>query len=370
MSFERREYAGAAPATNLAAGIDSDDLAVALDSGSGYPTGAIGPFVIVIGRGLSNEEKILCSSRSSGTITVEQRGYDDTSAAAHATGESVEHCATAVDFDEANEHITNTALDHHTQYLNTTRHAAVSHDASMLASDSVTTSKIVDGNVTGVKLAANSVGTAKISTAAVTTAKIADDAVTADQLATDSVTSDAIAADAVGTAEIAADAVTSSEIATDAVGSAEIVAGAVGTAELADAGVTAAKIAAEAYTSYTVTIAGWTKGNGTVTGKYLQTGKRVDWEVSFVLGTTSQVDQVGTFSLPVTAARTGGSGTTAYFDTSGNAWFNGTYVITTTGLARLMNCDSTLSKNTGAANSPFTWATGDEVHLTGHYEAA
>ena len=60
--------------------------------------------------------------------------------------------------------------------------------ADKLAANAVTTVKILDANVTTAKLAANAVTTAKITPANVTTASIADDAVTADKLANTAVT--------------------------------------------------------------------------------------------------------------------------------------------------------------------------------------
>ena len=55
--------------------------------------------------------------------------------------------------------------------------------AAKLASDSVTTAKILNANVTAAKLASDAVTTAKILDSNVTTAKIADDAVTSAKIA-------------------------------------------------------------------------------------------------------------------------------------------------------------------------------------------
>ena len=89
----RKEYAGGAPATTLASGINNSTTAIPLTSGTGYPTGASYPFVICIDRGLSTEEKVLCDSRSGNNITANAsgRGYDGTAASAHASGATVEH---------------------------------------------------------------------------------------------------------------------------------------------------------------------------------------------------------------------------------------------------------------------------------------
>lgn len=99
-----------------------------LTDGTGYPTGGTGPFFLVLSPGLSTEEKVKCTARSGASVTGVTRGADGTSAVAHSEANpAVKHVFTKTDADEANAHYADTALDHHTQYHNTTRHAAVSH---------------------------------------------------------------------------------------------------------------------------------------------------------------------------------------------------------------------------------------------------
>lgn len=211
----RKEYVGGAAATTLAADLAVGALTFTVADATGYPTGAVGPFVIAIGRGTATEEKILCEARAGNTFTVQAggRGYDGTSDVEHVTNAVVEHTIDAVSISESNEHANDADGSEHTNLLATATHGAQEHSTAQLA----------DGAVTDAKLASNAVTTAKILDANVTTAKLANDAVTADK--------------------IAADAVGSSEIAADAVGADEIAAGAVGTTELADASVTQAKAA-------------------------------------------------------------------------------------------------------------------------------
>jgi|SRR6056300_191351 hypothetical protein len=89
--MKRREFLGVVEETTLSADVITTDTSIPLTSGSSYPTGSTNPFVIVINRGLSNEEKILCASRSGNTITVEERGYDGTTAQNHTSGDLVDH---------------------------------------------------------------------------------------------------------------------------------------------------------------------------------------------------------------------------------------------------------------------------------------
>lgn len=89
-------------------------------SGTSYPTGSGGPFVLKIDGGTASEEKILCSALSGTTVTVATggRGWDNTAAASHGSGQNnVEHCFTAAEADDANDHVYTTTRDDHVQYL-------------------------------------------------------------------------------------------------------------------------------------------------------------------------------------------------------------------------------------------------------------
>ena len=109
----RRSYAGGAKPAYLtsALGGTTGDLTIDCDDLANWPTGSPGPFYIVIDRGLVTEEKILCVSRSSNTISVYDtglvtgRGADGTTVIAHGLGAEVEHVFTATDADEANAHV-------------------------------------------------------------------------------------------------------------------------------------------------------------------------------------------------------------------------------------------------------------------------
>lgn len=109
----RRQYTGGAQTTQLATALAGTTAALTIecDDASTYPTGSVGPFFIVIDRGQATEEKILCESRTSNTITVYNdgitngRGADGTTVVAHSVGAEVEHVFTAQDADEANAHV-------------------------------------------------------------------------------------------------------------------------------------------------------------------------------------------------------------------------------------------------------------------------
>lgn len=116
----RRQYAGAAFASVLTAELaaSAGALTISCDDLTNWPDGTVGPFYVVIDRGLATEEKILCESRTSNTLTVYDdgvtigRGADGTSIQAHTINAVIEHVFTATDADEANLHVNSSSGVH------------------------------------------------------------------------------------------------------------------------------------------------------------------------------------------------------------------------------------------------------------------
>ena len=100
-AFTRRQYAGAAAATTITAGINTSDTTCSLTATTGWPSGAGVPFYVVIDPGTSAEEK--CSATISGSTLTLTRAQDDTSASSHSAGATIYPVFTANDADEANE---------------------------------------------------------------------------------------------------------------------------------------------------------------------------------------------------------------------------------------------------------------------------
>lgn len=99
-----KEFVGGAATVSLAANIDSDDLTFTTSATGGWPNGATAPFVVsIVTAGAT--EKLLCSNRTGNVFTVQQRGYDDTVAAAHTAGDQVKHVLDAGTVQEANTFI-------------------------------------------------------------------------------------------------------------------------------------------------------------------------------------------------------------------------------------------------------------------------
>jgi hypothetical protein len=100
-AFTRRQYAGAAAATTITAGINPSDTTCSLAATTGWPSTAAVPFYVVIDPGTSAEEK--CSATISGSTLTLTRAQDDTSASSHSAGATIYPVFTANDADEANE---------------------------------------------------------------------------------------------------------------------------------------------------------------------------------------------------------------------------------------------------------------------------
>jgi hypothetical protein len=100
-AYTRRQYAGAAAATTITAGINTVDTTCTLAATTGWPSTPAVPFYVVIDPGTSAEEK--CSATISGSTLTLTRAQDDTSASSHSSGATIYPVFTANDADEANE---------------------------------------------------------------------------------------------------------------------------------------------------------------------------------------------------------------------------------------------------------------------------
>ena len=182
----RRSYAGAAPSCTLTNNIASGDTSASLTGDTtNWPSTATGPFYMVIDPGLATEEKVLVTARSTGSLSSITRGVDGTVASAHNAGATCYPVFTAVDADQANK--VASTLTTKGDLLVTdgsalNRLAVGTNDYTVLA-DSSATNGVKWGQVPAAGLATDSVTTAKILDSNVTTAKIADNAVTQAKLA-------------------------------------------------------------------------------------------------------------------------------------------------------------------------------------------
>lgn len=157
----KKVYNGGTVATTLASSINDVATSIVLTAGATYPTGSDGPFVIAIDRGLSTEEKILCSARTVNTLTVQQRGYDGSTAQAHTSPAAIILVADAHAIQQANW-IVNGYSEAGTK--GTTGHPLVGTSGlpawqqlgtAGIADSAVTAAKIADATITAAKMAAD-----------------------------------------------------------------------------------------------------------------------------------------------------------------------------------------------------------------------
>lgn len=105
MSYERKDIVGGAPQTTITAGINASDTTILIADATGWPSGTNGPFVVALGLGTASEEKVLVTSRTSLTLTVDTRGYDDTTGVSHSSGVTIDHVLDAATVDQANRFV-------------------------------------------------------------------------------------------------------------------------------------------------------------------------------------------------------------------------------------------------------------------------
>lgn len=145
----QKQFSGTAPLAKLTAAITGTPTNFTVDNASGFPTGSGSiPFVVVIDRGTTNEEKILCSAESGNVFTIQTRGWDGTSAINHTINAPVEHCIDADTMNDIEGHIYSLTRDDHTQYAKTDGSRAFTGLATFNAGISVTGANTETGNLT------------------------------------------------------------------------------------------------------------------------------------------------------------------------------------------------------------------------------
>jgi hypothetical protein len=121
--------------------------------------------------------------------------------------------------------------------------------------------------------------------------------------------------------------------------------------------------------NFAPTLSGITIGDGTITGKYSQYGKRVFFELAIALGSTSSI--TGPLSITTTFAplhaNSGMPVDVSYFH-SGTGFYQGCGIINGSGLIVLGSVGTAGLFTDISSTSPFTWAAGDGITLRGSIE--
>jgi len=125
------------------------------------------------------------------------------------------------------------------------------------------------------------------------------------------------------------------------------------------------------WTTWTPTYTNLTVGNGTVTARYQQVGKTINFKFVFVLGTTSSIGTTPTISMPVTPLSYNALFTT-YISENGVASYTGmsdSFAGVFYPMAQVTS-GAYLSWSYLQATVPFTWGNTDSFGIIGSYEAA
>lgn len=128
---------------------------------------------------------------------------------------------------------------------------------------------------------------------------------------------------------------------------------------------------AAAWTTYTPSLTNWTLGNGTITGKWVQVGKTVFFRSVLTFGsTTTAASSAPNISLPTAAIANDNT-----YDVQARFWHSpsmyqaAAYQVSTTVYGAFIIGTNGVYL-TPSTTTPFTWATGDQVLISGTYEAA
>lgn len=182
----------------------------------------------------------------------------------------------------------------------------------------------------------------------------------------------------VGTAGIADTSVTLGKLAANSVDSSKIVDASITGSDIASATVTTSNLStvagqpAGAWVAYAPTTTGTV--TGTVTARYRQIGKTVDFSITLDWQAGSNFSSLS-FTLPVTALAINHALANVSFSDSGFI-YPGTAsltagIVTPLAIGDDSGTGSAYAIGVGLSNTvPFTWGAGDLVHITGRYEAA
>ena len=351
-----RKYSSVAVPTTLGSGIADDATSITVAAANGFPGST--PYTLVIDPDTADEELVSVTAVGGLTLTV-TRGFDSTTAKSHSAGAVVRHFWSAADLREPQQHIEGSSGVHGVSgsVVGTTDEQSMSNKT--LVSPTITTPVL----------------TLKQSASPTPT--------TEGEVQWDTDDDTLVVGVGSGTKVFSDDSVSS--------GIHGVTGTLVGTSDtqvltgktidgddntIQDVGYAAVK--QSAWTAYTPA---WTatssnpSGAASLTGKYCRIGNTVLFRVTLEMdGGTSFGSGTWLISLPVTAVAgiTGGFPVASAFllDSSPYAAYIGQAQLTSTSTARLVYQKVTGEQGVVTPTTPFTWATGDTIVLSGSYEAA
>lgn len=364
-----RYYANAA-ATTLTSSVTSGATTLPLASVTGLPIQY--PFILIVDRGASTEEVVLVTNISGLNATV-TRGYDSTTAFAHAVNAVVEHGISAIDPREANVHVNASSAVHgvagtvvgttDAQVLtNKDLSSATNTMPSSLATDAEVTSAVsTHAALTATHGATGAVvGTTNAQTLTNKTVALGSNTVSGTKAQFDTACTDADFATLA-----AAETLTNKTLTSPTLGGTATAATLNVTTDLQFNGASLTGV----WTTFSPTITNMTVGASTATGRVKVIGKTVFFNATITLGAGFSFTGGSTspgINLPFTNFVSKATLDVLLTDVSAGAAGNypGVGIYTTT------RADAQYGSSVITNTAPFTWAVGDTITISGIYEVS
>lgn len=374
-----RRYSSTAQPTTLAGDITDSATSITVAATTGFPAVE---FVLALDYGTGDQELVLVTNVSGTTLTV-TRGFDSTTAVAHSLGAAIRHVHSGDDFRTSRTHeeastgvhgvtgsvvgttdaqaMTNKDLSSATNTfpstLATDAEVSTAADAAQAAAEATAAAALSThtADTTTHGTTGNVVGTSDIQTLTNKTIDLTVNTVTGTTAEFNAANSDGDFATLGGTETLTNKTLTSPTV----------------------TGLTLDSVSVSgAWTAYTPELTGATSdpvlNDGTITGHYMQIGKTVLFEVVVTMGPSTTFGS-GQYrvSLPVAATARSRRFVVDYFDVSTGGALLGSGRLSS-GLCLLYAPSTSAGAYDRATTSasPFAFASGDIITISGWYEAS